>query len=214
MRLLIAFLVVIAPTFAQAAIVVSGTNIELAPETGGPGNPKPNYRLTVDQFPTGDITSVWLSIQPLSTTQFTLQFTGGNVDDGSAWYLVSNGESFTRAGIAKNTYQRLYGDYPMPSWPSVIVGNDFYLGVNTGVSFDEDGDARDALGWVKLRVEGRPSDPDLPPPFRFNLAMVDNVMSYYSPGIVVGTTTVVPEPTAIALCGIAVLGLASLRRRK
>jgi hypothetical protein len=216
MRLLAVILLTASPHLATAAIVISDTPVALDASTEGTGNPRANYKLTVDQTPTGDYTSVWLRIEAISHTQFSLQFVNSNADDGSSWYLVDAGEGFTRAGIAQNKYPKFI-DVNDTFLPRLVatVGNDFYLGVNTGVSYTESGDYRDALGWVSLKAQAFGGIPDEGiPPRRMTLEMVGNAMSYYSPGIVVGTTTVVPEPATLALSGFSVLALATLRRRK
>lgn len=213
MRLLAIILLTMSPHLAPAAIVISDTPIALNASTDVFG--RANYKLTVDQTPSGDYTSVGLYIEAISHTQFSLEFVGSNADDGSAWFLVDSGEGFTRAGIARNEYPKFI-DINDPFLPRLVVtvGNDFYLGVNTGVSYTESGDFRDALGWVRLKARALGDPESGIPPRRMTLEMVGNAMSYYSPGIIVGTTTVVPEPTAIALGGTSLLAFAVLLRRK
>lgn len=62
--------------------------------------------------------------------------------------------------------------------------NEFYLGVRTGAGFGGNPvpPNRTAYGRVHLR------------PVNGVLSMVENVMSYNSRGVIVGTTSVVPEP--------------------
>ena len=86
------------------------------------------------------------------------------------------------------------------------------MGVNTGGYAGNPIDTRDAFGWVHFQVLAMP----LPfPAFDDDaLVMVENAMSYDSPGIIVGTHMVVPEPATIALTSIAFISLVTLRRRK
>jgi hypothetical protein len=125
-----------------------------------------------------------------------LQVVSWNLDEESDWYLVEAGDAFSKQSIAAGKFTPLFTtDHP---YPAVSVGSDFYLGVNTGVSFE----ARESFGWLHLRLNNVAA-----------LTMVENVVAYDSPGIIVGTTTVVPEPSTIALLGFSLLG-AILRRRQ
>jgi hypothetical protein len=74
-----------------------------------------------------------------------------------------------------------------------------YLGVSTGKWTDPR--PRTAYSWVHLR------------PVNSVLTMVADIMSYSSPGIIVGTTTLVPERAAWALVTIADLACFSRRPR-
>jgi hypothetical protein len=106
-------------------------------------------------------------------------------DEGSDWYVVHPGDAFSQATIAAGRFTPLVTFGPVIH-PPASVGDDFYLGISTGKGFDIPAD-RTVFGWVHLRQksDGR--------------SMVENVMSYASRGIIVGTTTIVPEPAAIAM---------------
>jgi len=126
-----------------------------------------------------------------------------NIDEGSDWYVVQPGNVFTKSSIDAGTFPRLVTFGPV-GYPAVNVGTgDSYLGVNTGVVGVGTYPWRSVFGWVHLRPSAPGSN---------MLTMVDNVMSYDSAGIVVGTTTVVPEPSAFA--GILVVVLRLLIRRE
>jgi hypothetical protein len=123
-----------------------------------------------------------------------------NLDEGSDWYVVHPGDVFSSTTIAAGEFQPLITFGPTGHPPVAVGSGDFYLGVNTGLGFDIPDD-RTVFGWVHLRqVLG-------------SLAMVDNVMSYESRGIVVGTSTVVPEPSTTMLLA-ASLAIAVFSRRR
>jgi hypothetical protein len=137
-----------------------------------------------------------------STTGFLFGFDGQKVtpfgiyldSDGSDWYFVQPGNAFSDVAVAA-------GQFPViidfNSFGMATVGpGEFFLGVRTsfGSASPPGPPNRTAYGWVHLRPENGV------------LTMVENVMSYNSRGIIVGTTTVVPEPASIALL---VLGLTS-----
>ncbi len=125
-------------------------------------------------------------------------------DGGSDWFLVQPGDVFSRSTIDAGEFPTIINLVPRPIvMGEVTVGSDeFYLGVSTGKGTNAQHiPYRTAYGWVHLRpVDGV-------------LTMVENVMSYNSRGIIVGTTTVVPEPAAWALVSIAGLGCLFRRRR-
>jgi hypothetical protein len=123
------------------------------------------------------------------------------LDGGSDWFLVEPGDAFSRATINAGRFPTIINLLPPPAGGEVTVGpGEFYLGVSTGMWVGPDVRSRTAYGWVHLRpVDGV-------------LTMVENVMSYNSPGIIVGTTTIVPEPAPWALVTMA--GLAFLSRRR
>jgi hypothetical protein len=123
-------------------------------------------------------------------------------DEGSDWFLVQPGDAFSRATINAGQFPTIINLIPPPAGGEVTVGSgEFYLGVSTGswmTSPDER--PRTAYGWVHLR------------PVNGVLTMVSNVMSYNSPGIIVGTTTLVPEPATCVL--VTAAGLVCLCRRR
>jgi hypothetical protein len=128
-----------------------------------------------------------------------------SLDEGSDWFLVQPGDTFSAATINAGQFPVIHDVNP-PHGGEVTVGpGEFYLGVRTGRGFGGPGGKpnRNAYGWVHLRPENG------------MLTMVQNVMSYNSRGIIVGTTTVVPEPSTVLSIGIA-LSVATLftRRRR
>jgi hypothetical protein len=123
-------------------------------------------------------------------------------DEGSDWYVVHSGDVFSRATIAAGDFTPLVTFGPTYHPPVNVSSGDLYLGINTGVGIDIPED-RTAYGWVHLR------------PNNFGiLTMVENVMSYDSLGIIVGTTTLVPEPATLTMgLGLYFLILTSTRLR-
>jgi hypothetical protein len=125
-----------------------------------------------------------------------LSFHSINLDEGSDWYVVQPGDIFSPATIQSGAFPAIVtlNDFNNP--PVSLGTGDFYLGVATERSTLPPSGPRTVFGWVQLH----PTFPGSSP-----LSMVGNVMSYNSPGIIVGTTTVVPEPTTIAMvaCGLA-----------
>ena len=96
----------------------------------------------------------------------------------------------------------------VPPVNAAVDTSDFYLGTSTGEGYDpfmgvEKG-RRTAFGWAHLK----PSFPG-----STTLVMLGNVMSYDSPGIIVGTTTLVPEPGVTALFAVGLIGIVVRRHR-
>jgi hypothetical protein len=113
-------------------------------------------------------------------------------------YLVQPGDVFSLATIRSSEFPTIFQAHPpQVARPFAYVGpSDFYLGVRTGAGFEPSGQPnRSAYGWVHLR------------PVNGMLTMVSNVMAYNSRGIVVGTSTVVPEPRSVAFLVIGLIVL-------
>ena len=130
----------------------------------------------------------------------TLSVTAVTADWGSDWFLTQPGDVFSAATIEAGVFPVLINNAPSPRGTGELsVGpNDFYFGVRTDTVYRPDRPNRRAYGWVHLRpVDG-------------TLGMVGNVMSYESTGIIVGTTTLVPEP---GTCPLALLALCFVRKR-
>ena len=179
------------------AVVVSDTNIWL-----GNGPPSmADYTLGVyqDEAATND-TGILINV-----SGETLSFVNTTIDDGSDWYLTSFGNEFMASTIESGAFPFLVRSIST-GWEThdLAVGfGDFYLGVNTGVLVgprpDPDFSPRELFGWVHLQNSGG------------TLTMLGNAMSYGEPGLVIGTTQVVPEPGIFGLA-LAGLVLAGLRR--
>ena len=127
---------------------------------------------------------------------------GGNVDEGSDWYLVQPGDLFSRAAVSADEFPLVFSLSEPDMSNTVYVGpEDFYLGVRTGIGYGYPQN-RTAYGWVHL---GRnPTG---------QLTMLENVMSYDNYGIFVGTTQIIPEPNALAMMVCAAGLLAAIVRR-
>lgn len=195
MRSMLVLLAICVPGAAFGATVISDTHISFV---YAPADPLGNVSLTVQQGAIGgDYTGVWFQFSPVDATEFSLQPKTSNLDEGSDWYLVEQGDAFTKQSIANGDFAPVL--VANGTWDTVTVGSDFYLGVNTG---GLPPDSRESIGWVHLQFVNNA------------LTMVENVMAYNAPGIIVGTTTVVPEPSTVGLCLAGFAGLAALRSRK
>jgi hypothetical protein len=125
-----------------------------------------------------------------------------SLDEQSDWFLVQPGNTFSAATINAGQFPAIVNVISPPQGGEVTVGpGDFYLGVRTGRGFEGPRPKRNAYGWVHLR------------PVNGVLTMVENVMSYNSRGIIVGTTTVVPEPSTVPTIGMAISLATFLNRR-
>jgi hypothetical protein len=113
------------------------------------------------------------------------------LDESMDVYIVKAGDVFSPANIQAGLFPKVFVVYPSTTSSVVVSSGDFYLGVSTGQGIANIPGTyipnRTAFGWVHLH------------PISVNsVSMVDNVMSYNSPGIIVGTTTLVPEPATIS----------------
>lgn len=177
---------------AQAVTVVSNSNVELS---AGDAVEFYDYMLTVFQDSAAtDFTSIHFDFDGLTIGQ-----PGTVLDEGSDWFRVAPGQVFSGRQLADGLFPDIQ-DQPVP-------GGVFYLGVNTGrrLGIDDVEHPRDVYGWAAFEntVSG--------------LVLLDSAVAYdfsipnsLKNGIVVGTTTTVPEPGHTILIG---LGLIALARR-
>lgn len=127
----------------------------------------------------------------LDYTGTKVSFNNTLLDESMDVYLVKPGDVFSPTNIQAGSFPKVFVVYP-PAAATVTVGaGDFYFGISTGVGTIPNPQYyvpnRTAFGWVHIHpISGN------------SVAMVDNVMSYNSPGIIVGTTTLVPEPATIS----------------
>ena len=176
-----------------------------------------------------DYTAVWMDLDSVGQfgTDYTLTGTDYNLDEGSSWFFVRAGDVLTPQKVAAGDFDLILGhrnatggqidlnSVTFSPLSDALAGleeglDDFYLGVS-GVSYDTShaNVQRDVFGWVKLRV--------VPTVSGLNgfdhLELIESVVSYNSPGIIIGTTMIVPEPSSIALLCIAVLVMTKPNRR-
>lgn len=180
----------------SGATIVTDASVEFWPID----LPNGKYVSRVDQDVFGDYTDTWFEFT-IDVGGYFLRVTQWNIDEEADWYLVDAGDSFSKEAIAANKFTPLFTtDHAYPAVNvSPYPATDFYLGVNTGINLP---DYREAFGWVHFRIVNG-----------VTLTMVDNVMSYHSPGIVVGTTQLVPEPAACHLLLVGMLSILKLRSR-
>ena len=160
---------------ANAQVVVEDTNITFA----GSGM---NYTGTILQDLQGDDTSVDFAYED-STLEAVLTV----VDEGSDWYLVGAGDTFSSASIANGDHEAIF---TLDTDVAVLVGDTtFYLGVNTGLGFGTDPNifspGRDVFGWVQLQNN------------QGNLEVIGSAVVYGGTGVIVGTSTAIPEPVVL-----------------
>jgi hypothetical protein len=153
-----------------------------------------NDALGIDCGPAGCFTSIVLQYDA-----GTLRSGVITLDEQSDWFHVRPGDVFSAATITAGQFPTILNRDPLQNGEVEVGPGEFYLGVRTGLgySYFDNGNYgppnRNAYGWVRLR------------PDNGVLTMVENVMSYNSRGIVVGTTTVVPEPASLATMGVGLL---------
>lgn len=184
---------------AGAGAAVSTNNLVLsALPLGGLDS---DYALTVFQNAEAtDPTTVLFNL-----TDSTLVFETGNIDEGSDWYVVPFGASFTADTIANGEFTIFIKSdmNGVTTNPISLQDGAFFLGVNTGLGFSSTGPSRQFFGWVELLKSGD------------TLSLVRSAMTYDRPGIVIGTTTTIPEPSATGFfLGSAAILVLWLRRRR
>ncbi len=221
------FHICLSAVHVQASIVRSG-GVAL----GGPSGPNMDQYVLQLWQDSGftDFTSVFMDLDSVGQfgTDYALTGTNYSLDEGSSWFFVRAGDVLTPQKVAAGDFDLILGhrnatggqidlnSVTFSPISDVVFGleegpDDFYLGVS-GVSYDTShADVqRDVFGWVKLRVV--PSLTGLNE--LVHLELIESVVSYNSPGIIIGTTTIVPEPSSMALLCIAVLVMTKPKRRR
>lgn len=182
------FAFLLATSAVASAATISGTNVVLSTNAGFS-----DYTLTVYQNAGAtDPTSIFFDRQGQN-----LIFRTYNVDESSDWYFADYNNSFTAASISQSAFMA----FNQVDQSYNVGFGDFYLGVNTGNGFQGGSPGREVFGWALLRNSAN------------GLQLLENAVTYDSPGIRVGTTTTVPEPTTLFLLSLASVGSLSVRRR-
>jgi len=160
------------------------------------GNPShTQFGARVFQEPTGDYTGI-----SFDYTRSSLAASLWTLDEESDWYLVNSGDIFSTTTIAAHQFPIIFTtDNPRPA-VSIPLG-DFYLGMTTGLGFTNGHPNRNVFGWLELYNPGT------------ELIPIANAVSYNEPGIIVGTTTAVPEPASLLVLAVPLAFLAATRRR-
>lgn len=178
---------------AYGQVIVENDNVVLDDSLG---------KLSFSVYKEAQIGSENFTVANFTLAGSELKFDSASLDEGSSWYVVQPGDRFTLQTIASGQFTPLVTLGPQP-YPAVTVGEgDFYLGIQT-FSFSFNAPSKWALGWVHLRSDGTELSP--------HVTMISNVMSYDNRGIIIGTTTLVPEPSGLAT--VAGLGLVAARHR-
>lgn len=192
------------PGQAAGQTVIVNDNLTFEQSGGSLGD----YTGTIQQTTSGDITSAWFDYDLVGGTLTGLNM---NIDEGSDWYVVDPFEVFGFATLAEDRFTpiiRVASDGGDIEKMTVPVQSDLFLGVATtgqGLSHPcEPGTTfcRNVFGWIHLR----PSFP--------GLEVVSSAVAYDSLGIVVATSTVIPEPACVLLAAVALCTVCSAAARR
>jgi hypothetical protein len=185
----------VASTICPATVFTS--SVSLLPNAPFPPNGQPGFEIQAWTQPnnSGDGAFLDMTISPglvLSPYDWT-------VGIAHKWYGANLGDAFT---IADHSSFPLFADtstYPVTLGNMQLsVGEDFYLAFWLV-------DGPPGLGWAHLQLTSPTS-----------LVLLGNAIDNSGAGIYVGTTTVVPEPSALTLSllsGILLIPTLRLRRR-
>jgi hypothetical protein len=176
-----------------AQTVVVNDDIQFTPTTDPFGHPAYSIHLRLSNTLLIGYDHQQATVGPFGTTLLY---------PGTRLFVVEPGNLLSESNIATGQFQELRF-FDLQPTPVPVGGGEtgFYLGV---AELSEE--YTDQLGWIHLRPRILPSS---------ELEMVQNVMSYNTRGIIVGTTTIVPEPgNAIFLCCVLFVTAAARKRRR
>ncbi|MEM7455955.1 MAG: PEP-CTERM sorting domain-containing protein [Planctomycetota bacterium] len=189
------------PAFAQ---LVEDTNVILTQ-----GGFTTDWTLTVDQYPAPgfDETSIFFDVD-VNGAVASLTFVDMNLDEGSDWHEAEVGALFNLDGICNGEFpfwggvvKNSGGQLQLGNVMDVIVGQAFFVGINTGDTFVGNGPARNHFGWVELEVLNNG-----------DVVMHDNAMAYNRSQIIIGVNQI-PEPGTASLLAF-LCGVFAVRRRR
>lgn len=179
------------------AVVVQNTNVVITKQ----GN---EYGLSILQNTDDDRTGIVFSSDRISN-RLTITSTLWTADAGADLYLAYSGDIFTADTIAAGQFKPLFA-INQPDTYSLTIPflRSLYIGINTGPDMAPSFPNRDVFGWVEIR--------NVPN----NLIVVRSAMAYGESGIIIGTTTPVPEPEiySLMIIGLGLLRLATKRKNK
>lgn len=182
------FALLLATSVVASGATISGANVVLSTNSG-----ISEYALTIYQDAAAtNPTSIFFDRQGQN-----LIFRTYNVDESSDWYFANFDNLFTAASISQGAFMA----FNQVNQSYNVGFGDFYLGVNTGSGFQGGSPGREIFGWALLRNSAN------------GLQLLGSAVTYDSPGIRIGTTTTVPEPTTVFLLSLASVGSLSVRRR-
>jgi hypothetical protein len=182
-------LAILATQCAHSAVVVN-TGFSLG--SGDLGQiPTYQYALTIEQYPPpgASHTSIFFDQSAQNLIYRTM-----NLDGGSYWYFAMLNDSFTPNSIAQGDFIL----FNQPDQSFQVPYGEFYFGVKTLSDF---GDNIQGFGWARMNHSAA------------GLTLLESAITYDQPGIVIGTTTTVPEPGMMFLLLPAFAFLTFARRR-
>lgn len=195
---------------SEAQTIVVNTNVQLTVNDPNLDPMFGNTEFMVSKYVTPGIgcnSGGCFTVQSFQYENNTLALRVSSADEEGDWYLVQPGDTFTANTIANRSFPVIddWTHPPQNEFATVDVGtSDFYLGVRTGIGYSPYDNYyyaphRSVYGWVHLQ------------PVNGALTMLGNVMAYDCTGIIVGSTTAVPEPPAMLLSILAVTVLLNCR---
>lgn len=125
----------------------------------------------------------------------TYQYMGSYIDEGLDLYRTSAGAAFAPGTVSNGSFT------PFVYSSNYVLTGDFFVGLVTPSKDSSFATLPPAYGWARLRSSNGV------------LSLVDHAIDYSGNGLIVGTTTVVPEPGSGILFVTAACGLLHRRRR-
>jgi len=179
-----------AAVFTPSVSVTNSVTPGLAPP---PPNSQPGFEIRAwlqpnvdDPFNDADL---WLTIN----SNLVLSSYSMLLDPGASWYSVTNGTVLSSAFRSTATpFANNFGSLSSGQIP-LAVGQDFYLGFYIQIL-----GPHDLYGWAHLQLTSPSS-----------LTLLGSATENGGSGIIAGTITAIPEPSALCLTALAVVLLLS-----
>lgn len=183
---------VVVAQVSMASVFTNSVLLNNLGNTGPSGQPAYQIQTWTQPNGAGNGAYVWVTING----SLILSPYSSSVGIGQRWFSVTNGTVFNSAALSTETPFANNLSPPFnPGQIQLSVGTNFYLAFVQLEGFTNQ------YGWVQLQYTGS------------SLTLLGNAIENSGSGIIVGTTTVVPEPSALMLTGLSFGLLVSIAAR-
>ena len=159
------------------------------------------FHFGIDIGVTGSYVSLSVGENLRFPSHYDIRVTSHTADAPKYWNIVQAGDVFSKGAIHSGKLPALLTPFMGSNFPTLTVGEEFHIATGYGDYNSMNYDVIPIFGWAHFRITNGV------------LTVVDSVLTLDSPGVIVGTTTLAPEPSSLTMIVMPMLVLAALRPR-